>query len=50
MSEALDRAARLAAMGLEIRSVELTAEARQAQVFAKHGNRAMRRAAARRKK
>ncbi len=51
MSEALDRAARLAAMGLEVRSVELTAEAKALwEWHAKGGNRQMRRQAAKAKR
>lgn len=48
--EALERAQRLTAMGFEVRSPELAAEAKATREFAgRGGNRAMRRAAARRK-
>ncbi len=51
MSEALDRAARLAAMGLEVRSVELADEAKRiADWNLKGGNRKMRRQAAKAKR
>lgn len=50
MTAALETARRLAAMGVEVRSVELREQAKAEQRFAENGNRAMRRAAKRRKR
>lgn len=51
MSEALNTAARLEAMGITIRSVELSEEAKRRRDFIERGgNRRMRRAAAKAKK
>jgi hypothetical protein len=48
--DAIETAGRLQAMGVEIRSAELTAKAKAAQEFAaRGGNRQMRRAAKRRR-
>lgn len=49
--EALNTAARLETLGLEVRSVELSAEAKRIRDFHEQGgNRAMRRAAKRKKR
>ena len=49
--DALDTAARLDALGVEVRSAELHAEAKRLQDWhARGGNRAMRRAAVKRRK
>lgn len=50
LAEALQSAARLEAMGIVVRSAELSEEARRQQHFAANGNRQLRRAAARAKR